>query len=131
MLYSETMRKNRLRIALVAVVLLAGCSPPIVRIGGYPVRDQVADGTTPFVAYAERLLDNAEPDHGKVATSRAYTLDYRLSNGEPYNPTSGGGGMTLVVVLGLADGSERTYLIGCGIGVAPADDCHVATYVDG
>jgi hypothetical protein len=125
-----------LALVLAATTSAAGCSAGSVAIGspepttidGYPIGAVATcqDGCDRFVAHARAWLDQADPQHARVATAEVRHL------GADIVITRSGGNGDFVVVLGLVDGSVRATFVLCGIGVArdrcftyPADQLHL------
>ena len=97
-------------------------------VDGIPIGDRIGCETPScrqFVDFATLWLDRAEPGHPAVAETTVHRTNYRDANGNQIL-TIRSGGSNAIVVFRLADGTDRAFDVGCGIGVA-SDLCFASS----
>jgi hypothetical protein len=108
-----------------ALVVALGCRPPPAMVlDGYPVDGLDActeHDCSKLVAHAGVWLDATEPGHPAIAGFEGHRVKIDR-DGVRILLTRSGGGLELVIVLHLADGSSRARYIWCGAGIDP-DRC--------
>ena len=120
---------RRATLALLVHLFLGACSPGITYIDGFPVGQEAScDGDVSptceqIVDAALRALNRREPDHAPIDQTTIHTEDESV-----FPQGTGRSGSLVVVVFGLADGTQRAAGAYCGPGADGATCWPMRTY---